>query len=199
MYHDRHRPVAAAREVVEGVGILFPAGRRDGPGRGPDHLAALDRRQREACARLMLERLETRFSDAAVRRNSGACRRLPASLRSLHAEQVARLPRTRLARSGRADLRPGRQRFGGSVATHPLVVEQLAEMAGIPVRYLGWESAGELVAAIPTWGRHLACPRTLKRRGKKGLYDLGNAELILPVADDARIASAMRTLPVGAA
>ncbi len=28
----------------------------------------------------------------------------------------------------------------------------------------------------------------LKRRGKKGLYDLGNAELILPVADDARIA-----------
>ncbi|MBF3258196.1 glycosyltransferase, partial [Pseudomonas aeruginosa] len=27
-----------------------------------------DRRQREACARLMLERLETRFSDAAVRR-----------------------------------------------------------------------------------------------------------------------------------
>lgn len=28
----------------------------------------------------------------------------------------------------------------------------------------------------------------LKRRGKKGLYDLGNAELILPVAGDARIA-----------
>ena len=81
------------------------------------------------------------------------------------------------------------QRFGGSVATHPLVVEQLAEMAGIPVRYLGWESAGELVAAIPTWGRHLALSKdVLKRRGKKGLYDLGNAELILPVADDARIA-----------
>ncbi len=81
------------------------------------------------------------------------------------------------------------QRFGGSVATHPLVVEQLAEMAGIPVRYLGWESAGELVAAIPTWGRHLALSEdVLKRRGKKGLYDLGNAELILPVADDARIA-----------
>lgn len=52
------------------------------------------------------------------------------------------------------------QRFGGSVATHPLVVEQLAEMAGIPVRYLGWESAGELVAAIPTWGPTWRCPRT---------------------------------------
>ncbi len=28
-------------------------------------------------------------------------------------------------------------RFGGSVATHPLVVEQLADLAQIPVRYLG--------------------------------------------------------------
>ena len=45
-------------------------------------------------------------------------------------------------------------RFGGSVATHPLVVERLAALAGIPVRYLGWEQAGELVAAIQTWGRH---------------------------------------------
>ncbi|MGH8482880.1 MAG: GNAT family N-acetyltransferase, partial [Pseudomonas sp.] len=48
------------------------------------------------------------------------------------------------------------QRFGGSVATHPLVIEQLADLAQIPVRYLGWEHNGELKAAIPTWGRHLA-------------------------------------------
>lgn len=41
-------------------------------------------------------------------------------------------------------------RFGGSVATHPLVVEQLADLAQIPVRYLGWHQAGELKAAIPT-------------------------------------------------
>ncbi|MDR2307600.1 MAG: antimicrobial resistance protein Mig-14 [Paucimonas sp.] len=78
------------------------------------------------------------------------------------------------------------QRFGGSVATHPLVVAQLAELAQIPVRYLGWLQAGELKAALPTWGRHLALSKdVLKRQGKKGLFDLGNAEIILPAAADA--------------
>ena len=78
-------------------------------------------------------------------------------------------------------------RFGGSVATHPRVVEQLAELAQIPVRYLGWLQDGELKAAIPTWGRHLALSKdVLKRAGKKGLFDLGNAEIILPAAADAR-------------
>jgi len=80
------------------------------------------------------------------------------------------------------------QRFGGSVATHPLVVERLAGLAHIPVRYLGWHRNGELKAAIPTWGRSLALSKdVLKRQGKKGLYDLGNAELILPVAADAQV------------
>ena len=78
------------------------------------------------------------------------------------------------------------QRFGGSVATHPLVVEQLADLAQIPVRYLGWFQGGELKAALPTWGRHLALAKdVLKREGKKGLFDLGNAEIILPAAIDA--------------
>ncbi|MGE8326078.1 antimicrobial resistance protein Mig-14 [Pseudomonas urmiensis] len=78
------------------------------------------------------------------------------------------------------------QRFGGSVATHPMVIEQLADLAQIPVRYLGWQHNGELKAAIPTWGRHLALSKdVLKRQGKKGLFDLGNAELILPAAADA--------------
>ncbi|WP_136478449.1 antimicrobial resistance protein Mig-14 [Pseudomonas sp. DG56-2] len=79
------------------------------------------------------------------------------------------------------------EKFGGSVATHPLVIEQLADLAQIPVRYLGWSHNGELKAAIPTWGRHLALSKdVLKRQGKKGLYDLGNAELILPAAADAQ-------------
>ncbi|WP_277961663.1 antimicrobial resistance protein Mig-14 [Pseudomonas sp. RIT-To-2] len=79
------------------------------------------------------------------------------------------------------------QRFGGSVATHPLVVERLADLAGIPVRYLGWEQNGQLTAAIPTWGRCVALSKdVLKRAGKKGLFDLGNAELILPAAADAQ-------------
>ena len=59
------------------------------------------------------------------------------------------------------------QRFGGSVATHPMVVERLAQLAGIPVRYLAWEQGGELKAAIPTWGRDLALSKdVLKRHGK---------------------------------
>ncbi|CAI8754094.1 antimicrobial resistance protein Mig-14 [Pseudomonas sp. GW456-12-1-14-TSB6] len=79
------------------------------------------------------------------------------------------------------------QRFGGSVATHPMVVERLADLAGIPVRYLAWEQQGEVKAAIPTWGRDLALSKdVLKRNGKKGLFDLGNAELILPAAVDAQ-------------
>jgi hypothetical protein len=79
------------------------------------------------------------------------------------------------------------QRFGGSVATHPMVVERLAHLAAIPVRYLAWEKGGELKAAIPTWGRDLALSKdVLKRSGKKGLFDLGNAELILPAVADAQ-------------
>lgn len=81
------------------------------------------------------------------------------------------------------------QRYGGSVATHPQVVERLSALAGIPVRYLVWEQDGDLKAAIATWGRALALDKgELKRHGKKGLFDLGNAELIVPVAEDARIA-----------
>ncbi|HCP28264.1 MAG TPA: GNAT family N-acetyltransferase [Pseudomonas sp.] len=77
-------------------------------------------------------------------------------------------------------------RFGGSVATHPLVVSQLADLAQIPVRYLAWHHGGELQAALPTWGRHLALSKdVLKRSGKKALFDLGNAEIILPAAADA--------------
>lgn len=80
-------------------------------------------------------------------------------------------------------------RFGGSVITHPQVVQRLAGLAGIPVRYLGHFVDGELKAAIPTWGRHLALSRrVLKRRGLRDLFDLGNAEVILPVAADAGVA-----------
>lgn len=78
-------------------------------------------------------------------------------------------------------------RHGGSVATHPQVVERLAGLARLPVRYLGWEQEGRLRAAIPVWGRHLALSKdVLKRAGKKGLFDLGNAEIILPGEADAQ-------------
>ncbi|MBA1202910.1 glycosyltransferase [Pseudomonas capeferrum] len=56
-----------AREVVEGVGMLFPLGDADQLGQGLRHMAALDDIQRQACASHMLERLDQRFSDEAVR------------------------------------------------------------------------------------------------------------------------------------
>lgn len=80
------------------------------------------------------------------------------------------------------------QRYGGSVATHPDVVERLARLADIPARYLAWEQQGECVAAIPCWGQHLALSKdVLKNTGKRGLFDLGNAEIILPVAREASV------------
>ena len=79
-------------------------------------------------------------------------------------------------------------RFGGSVATHPDVVARLAGLAGIPVRYLGWLVDGQLKAAMPTWGRYLALSKdVLKQQGKRGLFDLGNAEVILPLAAGAQV------------
>ena len=78
------------------------------------------------------------------------------------------------------------QRYGGSLATHPQVVERLAGLAGLPVRYLGWLQQGEVVAAVPCWGRHLALSKdVLKKSGRRGVFDLGTAEIILPVAADA--------------
>jgi len=56
-----------AREVVEGVGILFPLGDADHLAQGLQHLAQLDDAQRQACGELMLARLHERFCDQAVR------------------------------------------------------------------------------------------------------------------------------------
>ncbi|MGY2288881.1 glycosyltransferase [Pseudomonas sp. SDO528_S397] len=55
-----------AREVVEGVGIMFPFGDAEPLAQGLLHLAAMDRGQRQQCSELMLERLRLRFSDQAV-------------------------------------------------------------------------------------------------------------------------------------
>lgn len=56
-----------AREVVEGVGVLFPFGDAEHLAQGLRHLAAMDQQQQRQCAQMMLERLRTRFSDRAVR------------------------------------------------------------------------------------------------------------------------------------
>jgi glycosyltransferase involved in cell wall biosynthesis len=56
-----------AKEVVEGVGILFPLKDAEHLAQGLVHLSGLDTRQRESCAEMMLDRLRDRFSDEAVR------------------------------------------------------------------------------------------------------------------------------------
>ncbi|MCQ9424777.1 glycosyltransferase [Pseudomonas sp. LJDD11] len=57
-----------AKEVVEGVGVLFPLGDAAHLGQALVHLSQLDAAQREACAEQMLVRLRERFSDHAVRK-----------------------------------------------------------------------------------------------------------------------------------
>jgi glycosyltransferase involved in cell wall biosynthesis len=56
-----------AKEVVEGVGVLFPLGDDQHLAQGLGYLATLNDEQRAACAELMLQRLRERFSDHAVR------------------------------------------------------------------------------------------------------------------------------------
>ncbi len=78
--------------------------------------------------------------------------------------------------------------FGGSVATHPEIVGRLSYLARIPVRYLGWFSGDDLLAAVPCWGGCLALAKdVLRQSGRRNLFDLGNAEIILPIADDVRV------------
>jgi glycosyltransferase involved in cell wall biosynthesis len=56
-----------AKEVVEGVGILFPLGDSEHLAQGLVHLSRLDAEQRHSCAEMMQVRLRERFSDNAVR------------------------------------------------------------------------------------------------------------------------------------
>ena len=150
-----------AKEVVEGVGILFPLGDAEHLAQGLQHLAAMDEQQRRQCAELMLERLRERFSDRAVR---DAFWHLP------HVIELAReglmLNRFQGWRErgwsvvDASTYAEAWQRFGGSVATHPLVVERLA---GWPtsrcVTWPGSRAANSRRRSRPgaaTW----PCPRT---------------------------------------
>lgn len=56
-----------AREVVDGVGMLFPLGDAERLAQGLQRLAGMDEPQRQLCAKRMLERLAERFSDHAVK------------------------------------------------------------------------------------------------------------------------------------
>ncbi|TWI54204.1 glycosyltransferase involved in cell wall biosynthesis [Pseudomonas duriflava] len=57
-----------AREIVEGVGVLFPLGDNQALAEGLISLSQLDKRQRQACSMAMSERLKTLFSYEAAQR-----------------------------------------------------------------------------------------------------------------------------------
>ncbi len=57
-----------AREVVEGVGVLFSLADDDALAQGLLHMAQLDAAQRQACAEAMQARLREQFSDEAITR-----------------------------------------------------------------------------------------------------------------------------------
>lgn len=79
------------------------------------------------------------------------------------------------------------QQYGGSVATHPQVIARLAGLVDIPVRYLGWQQDGNIVAAVACWGRDLALAKKVLKQRNRRFFDLGNAEIILPVAQAAKV------------
>jgi CelD/BcsL family acetyltransferase involved in cellulose biosynthesis len=80
------------------------------------------------------------------------------------------------------------ERFGGSFVVHPRVIALVASLAEHPVRYAGLTRKGELVAAVPLWGEHIAATRlALNYYRLSHLIDVGTAEVVLPVAEDAHV------------
>jgi CelD/BcsL family acetyltransferase involved in cellulose biosynthesis len=79
------------------------------------------------------------------------------------------------------------ERFGGSFALHPRVVALVASLAQRPVRYAGLIRKGELVGAVPLWGEHIVATKlALEFYGARDLIDVGDSEIVLPIADDVR-------------
>jgi hypothetical protein len=75
--------------------------------------------------------------------------------------------------------------YGGSVITHPDLIIRLSGLAELPVRYFGWAVDNRIAGALASWDRYLALSKdALKHFGRKRLFDLGNAEYILPAAPD---------------
>lgn len=83
----------------------------------------------------------------------------------------------------REDYQRAYSQYGGSVITHPQIISSLSSSIEVPIEFWGKFEANELIAAAPTWGSHIAGnKRKLKQLGKYEEVDLGNMEVILPVA-----------------
>lgn len=71
---------------------------------------------------------------------------------------------------------------GGSVITHPHTIKVLENITGLKVRYLGYQVSEKWIGALPLWGNYLVGDkRKLKKEKKNKLFDMGNAEVILPL------------------
>ncbi len=78
--------------------------------------------------------------------------------------------------------------FGGSVITHPGIISRVSELAGMDLTYWVVRESDRVVAAAPLWGKYVAgSKKALKKAGRKGILDMGNAEVILPIAPDAEV------------
>lgn len=78
--------------------------------------------------------------------------------------------------------------FGGSVLSHPLTLNAIEAVVDLPIQYYAFYQEDILQAVIPVWKKWVAgSKKGLKNMARKGVVDLGNAELILPIAADANI------------
>lgn len=87
-----------------------------------------------------------------------------------------------------ADYEDAFRRLGGSFAVHPRVLALFEALSGERLRYLGLPDGGRLLAAIPVWDGEVALSKwALERNGLQDLLDLGDGELLLPLAPGAEV------------
>jgi len=84
--------------------------------------------------------------------------------------------------------------FGGSVLSHPMVLNAIEKIVELPIQYFAIEKNEKIQAVIPVWKKWVAGSKEgLKKMSRKGMVDFGNAELILPMSRDVTL-----DLPVSA-
>lgn len=78
------------------------------------------------------------------------------------------------------------QRFGGSVITHPDILDFIQQRFDCSPLYLGKpDGQGGFAAAIATWGKSLAGDKeALVRLGIEDRYDFGSPEVMLPLGPE---------------
>ena len=72
---------------------------------------------------------------------------------------------------------------GGSFSTHPKVLSLVAQLADIPIKYIGLFVEGSLLGAMPMWGKNVMLNAPVLRAFDAYRYiDPGHSEIILPLS-----------------